>query len=141
LPELACLGGVYRVDAAAAERMRSEHNVFDVWTIDGSVVNNRERFFSALAVALEFPGYFGHNWDATYDCLTDLAGGDGTPAAVVITHGDLFLAGMGTEWKTAQRVFTDAAVFWQGRDRVLLFIMAFEGDFPGVPALPLTWLE
>jgi len=28
--------------------------------------------FGALATALQFPDYFGQNWDAVADCLTDV---------------------------------------------------------------------
>lgn len=133
---LTCPGGVYRVDAVTAERVQAERVALIVWTIDGAVANSRERFFPALAAALSFPAYFGHNWDATYDCLTDLAGGDDRPAVVLIANGDLFLAGMGSEWETAQRVFADAAAFWQGRGRLLLVTVVCDEDLPGVPSWP-----
>lgn len=33
---------------------------------------NAKCLMAGLAQALEFPEYFGHNWDAAWDCLTDL---------------------------------------------------------------------
>lgn len=110
------------------------------WTIDGSAANSREHFFPALAAALKFPNYFGHNWDATYDCLTDLAGGSETSAVLVITHGDQFLTGMGPDWETAQRVFSETSAYWQERDRLLLIILFSETPLPGVPDLPPSCL-
>jgi len=50
-----------------AERIQAESSAVTIWTIDGSAANSRECFFPALAAALHFPAYFGHNWDATYD--------------------------------------------------------------------------
>ena len=124
-----------------AERIQAESSAVTIWTIDGSAANSRECFFPALAAALHFPAYFGHNWDATYDCLTDLAGGDDRPAVVLITHGDRFLTGMEPEWQTAQRVFADAASFWQGRGRLLLVTLVSSAELPGLPLLPPTCLD
>jgi len=88
-----------------------------------------------------FPDYFGHNWDATYDCLTDLAGASRFPAVLVITNGDQFLAGMGAEWETGQRVFVGAAAFWRGQDRLLLTVLVGETSLPGIPDLPPICLD
>ena len=40
-------------------------------------------FLNAIAKALQFPDYFGHNWDAFYDCLLDLKHGDGAGTLLV----------------------------------------------------------
>ena len=40
--------------------------------LDGAAVRTRDSFLAALSTALSFPHYFGKNWDALQDCLTDL---------------------------------------------------------------------
>jgi tetratricopeptide (TPR) repeat protein len=132
---------VYWVDKTALDHLRFESGPDATWIIDGAVANQRRSFFSALATAVRFPVYFGHNWDATYDCLTDLAGGDKQPAVLFITHGDLFLAGMGAEWAVGHRVFTDAAAFWKGQGRLLQILLLSDTALPGVLALPATCLR
>ncbi len=116
-------------------------DVLSTWTIDGATTNSRSRLFEALAAALNFPDYFGHNWDATYDCLTDLASADEHPAVLLVTGGDQFLAGMGPEWATGQRVFADATSFWQSGGGRLLVLLVSDTALPGVPALPPGCLE
>ena len=37
-----------------------------------SSVKDKEQLFSELSLKLNFPYYFGFNWDALYDCLRDL---------------------------------------------------------------------
>lgn len=32
---------------------------------------NKETLLDGLAKACDFPSWFGHNWDAAWDCLTD----------------------------------------------------------------------
>lgn len=32
---------------------------------------DKETLLSSLAKACDFPSWFGHNWDAAWDCLTD----------------------------------------------------------------------
>lgn len=34
-------------------------------------VLNKETLLASVAKACDFPAYFGHNWDALWDCLTD----------------------------------------------------------------------
>jgi RNAse (barnase) inhibitor barstar len=41
--------------------------------LDGSKIADKESFFKAIALAMDFPDYFGHNWDALRECLNDLS--------------------------------------------------------------------
>jgi len=41
--------------------------------MSGKNVRTEEDLFSAIAQALDFPNYFGRNWDALDECLRDLA--------------------------------------------------------------------
>lgn len=40
--------------------------------VDGAAFSSPAGVFSSLAEALDFPGYFGNNWDALADSLSDL---------------------------------------------------------------------
>ena len=49
-------------------------NKLTVVHLDGIKITSKESFLKEIAEALEFPDYFGHNWDALEDCLKDLKG-------------------------------------------------------------------
>ncbi|MBB5874122.1 RNAse (barnase) inhibitor barstar [Allocatelliglobosispora scoriae] len=57
--------------------------------LDARRCRTRTGLFAEFAAALRLPGYFGHNWDALADCLSDL-GADGPPLAVL--HAEELLA-------------------------------------------------
>jgi hypothetical protein len=40
--------------------------------LDGRQIGDKATFLAASAQAMRFPSYFGHNWDAFEECLTDL---------------------------------------------------------------------
>ena len=40
-------------------------------TIHLTGISTKAHLFEQLNVKLKFPEYFGHNWDALYDCLKD----------------------------------------------------------------------
>ena len=65
--------GVYRaprgdeiVDAARGTRLDLAH-------VDLAGAQDKEALLERLAVALALPEWFGGNWDALEDCLTDLS--------------------------------------------------------------------
>lgn len=68
--------GVYRWHAAfdAPEvRHAVEHAGWTFGYVDGWHEQSKAEFLQAVAGALQFPAHFGHNLDALWDCLTDLA--------------------------------------------------------------------
>ena len=40
--------------------------------LDGTQIRSKAAFLEAVAAALNFPDYFGHNWDALDECLADI---------------------------------------------------------------------
>lgn len=58
----------------------------------GAAMRTEQAAFDELAAVLEFPDWFGQNWDAVDDCLTDLAWLPGDAYVLVITDADQVLA-------------------------------------------------
>lgn len=46
----------------------------DPYTIDFSNVKYYGEIHTIIKEALDFPDYYGRNWDAFWDCLTDMVG-------------------------------------------------------------------
>lgn len=43
------------------------------YIIDFKDVKDRYNMFEIISTVMEFPDYFGNNWDAFWDCITDMA--------------------------------------------------------------------
>ena len=48
------------------------------YVLDGSRIRTKAAMLAALAEAMDFPGYFGHNLDALADVVSDLPPGTHT---------------------------------------------------------------
>jgi hypothetical protein len=109
--------------ATLAERLRSTG--WHVAVIDGRRCPTKAALLNEIAGLLEFPAWFGHNWDALVDCMGDAAsdqrlavivngsdhvGGDEPGAAVLSTLMSIVddLAAEGTDVKLAARPFHGA---------------------------------
>jgi hypothetical protein len=62
--------GVYRTSGGAAVREVARAGGLPLVEIRFA---DKRRLLDNIAQALEFPEWFGHNWDALEDCLTDLS--------------------------------------------------------------------
>lgn len=68
--------------------------------------------FQEWAAALQFPSYFGENWDAFEECLTDL---DWLPAKaylIIVTNVDRLLPEMEKEFQTLLEILEEVAGEW-----------------------------
>ena len=87
---------------------------------------NKPAFLTAIAKALRFPPYFGHNWDAFYDCLLEVKYGEGAGTLLVLKDASGFARAEPEEFAAAVGALADAADYWNGRNAALLVV--FELD-------------
>jgi len=93
--------------------------------LDGAEIKNERELLAALAAALRFPAYFGHNWDALLDCLRSLpdfisAGG----YAVVVERSALLLKDSPADLQDFKEIAGAAAEFlWEKHKLRLKIVM------------------
>jgi len=59
--------------------------------VRGNRCTSKDRTLQEWAAAMQFPSYFGHNWDAFEDCLHDLDWLNARRAVAIVTHADEML--------------------------------------------------
>ncbi|MEU8763889.1 barstar family protein [Streptomyces sp. NPDC048659] len=79
-------------------------------------VADKAAFMDRCATTLALPDWFGRNWDALADCLTDLP----EPVVLVVTGWQEYAATHPREWRLAQDVFATAVEERPARLAVLL---------------------
>ncbi len=87
----------------------------------------RDALLSALSDTLGFPDYFGFNWDAAFDCLTDR---DWEAGAVVIIEMNIPPAADADEamLTTLIEMMSDASRFWIDQNVTLYFLIESPRD-------------
>ncbi|HEX6531111.1 MAG TPA: barstar family protein [Nitrospira sp.] len=82
--------------------------------IRGKKCRTATGLFAELAEVLEFPDYFGHNWDALEECLADLEWLPAKGYVLVFTDSELILPDDEEEFATFLEVLNDAGETWAG---------------------------
>jgi RNAse (barnase) inhibitor barstar len=139
-----CPSGVYRIDAAERDHVL-HHDAFPpefaVAVLDGTAGGTRAGFFQELAVALHFPDYFGRNWDAVYDCLTDLSWLPADGYVLVLDGFEQLATNEPGQWEILLKVLRESCAFWQPLARSMFALLYGPGELaPGVPQLPSACL-
>ena len=62
-----------------------------LFEIDLVNTKNKKELLQLISKSFCFPDYFGHNWDALYDCLTDLCVIEKKKITLVFKNFNLFL--------------------------------------------------
>jgi len=68
--------------------------------------------FAEFARALKFPDYFGHNWDAVEECLTDLEWLPAKGYILLVTNAEGVLPEDEEEYETFLEILRDAGEAW-----------------------------
>jgi hypothetical protein len=126
--------GIYRWHGAfdvADVRHTVEHAGYTFAHVDGWVGQSKAEFLASVGEALDFPDYYGQNFDALADCLDDV-GGDGSPGVVLLWDGWSTLA------RSDEKAFSVALSVLGTRvnaDRGAPFSVLLRGEGPGVPGV------
>jgi RNAse (barnase) inhibitor barstar len=102
-------------DAAAAICTLARSAGFDCTRIDLAGCSDKAEFLLRIAAALGFPAWFGHNWDAFFDCLTDLSWRPALGYVLILEHAAELRATEPEVFDTALAILGDAATVWQAR--------------------------
>jgi len=107
--------GVYRLSGSIAPaRLASHarHQGLKAFRVDCSRARSKQTFLFALARALAFPDYFGANWDALADCLTDLEWIQADGYVILLAGLQGFARQAPRDYLTALDVLEDTAQYW-----------------------------
>jgi hypothetical protein len=119
--------GVYRVSRA--------EDIVDA--VKGSEVSlarlafaDKARLLKNIASALHFPDWFGHNWDALEDCLTDLSWRE-APAYVLLIDNPK----PGDDLGVLTDILRSSAESWAGRGKPFFAVFVDPGRALSLPEL------
>lgn len=89
-----------------------------LFRIDAGNIRDKKGFVDEIAKTMHFPDYFGRNWDALNDCLTDL---DWLPAkhgyVVVFENMEHFGANSQRGFSQTTEVLRSVSEYWKSQGR------------------------
>lgn len=109
-------------------------NGFAVFHIDLGKAENKAQMLDAIARAMAFPDWFGHNFDALTDCLTDMSWRVADGYFVLLDHCDGIHGRAESDFVTTLQVFENAANEWREQNVPLWCFVEMQAD--GINWLP-----
>jgi RNAse (barnase) inhibitor barstar len=101
-----------------------------VFRIDIRKMRDKKDFLDQIAKTLQFPEWFGNNWDALNDCLTDLEWLPSTRGYVLVfEHSEHFGSRHAQEFENAIVVFQAASEFWKTQGRPFWTFIATSAEW------------
>jgi len=121
-------------------RARSDEVVLEVARASGlrladlplGGVTGKEELLRRFAKALEFPQWFGGNWDALEDCLSDLSWQRADGWVILLREFD---GVQGDDLGVLVDVLASAAEFWAGRGKLFFAVFIDPSRSLGLPDL------
>ena len=118
-------------EAAAAAGWR-------LYWLAGQDVTDKDEFLQMCADTFKFPDWFGYDWDALQDSLTDLTWEDPAAGYLVVYAGWQALAQEEPEsFGTALEIFAEAIDLWQDTDSPMAVLLPVTGTQDEPAHVPL----
>lgn len=113
-----------------------------VYRVDIDHAHGKRDFLARVSRAMQFPDWFGGNWDAFADCLKDLSWTEGDDPArgwvIILERSKHYCDGHRHDFEEAVGALADAAEFWRGEGRPLWTLIGgpdgWQSGWPPMPA-------
>ena len=108
-----------------------------VFHVDLAKARNKEDLLEKIGRAMAFPEWFGHNWDALYDCLLDMGWRPALGFVVILKNAEMVQSRAETDFTSLLKVFADAADERRANDVPLWCLVEIDAKrMPKLRALP-----
>jgi RNAse (barnase) inhibitor barstar len=108
---------------------------FDVVRVDLASARDKDALLARFAAALAFPRWFGGNWDALEDCMTDLAWRAGERHVLLIEGFGQLRAWHPDEFGVLLDILATVAQYWRERARPFFAVFVDPGHALALPDL------
>ena len=115
LPE-ADRAGVFSLpagDASVVAEVAAEQG-FAIFRVNLAGCSRTDQVLARLAEQLRFPDWFGQNWDALADCLTDFSWSEADGYALILEQLAGLRAADDESFDTLIEILSDASASWSG---------------------------
>lgn len=110
--------GIYEVTRSATAHIQNVAKArgLEFMQVDLKGVTGKTAFLKKAARGLGFPAYFGMNWDAFGDCLTDMSWRPAAGYVILLNDYRSFAAKAPADAQVARRIFDSSAQYWKMKE-------------------------
>ena len=134
-------GGVYRwlspTTACELERAVQQHG-WRFFYLDRRQARCKASLLRAAAAAMDFPAYFGHNWDAFEESINDLTWAPAAGYVLLYDHLWRFACEQPDAWAVARAILQAACDQWAGQGTPFVVLLRHTHGCSGVTPLLRT---
>lgn len=105
------------------EKAAQDYNLKTI-VVDMKNVTRKQTFLSKMAEELKFPDYFGNNWDALFESLTDLSWLEAPGYLIIIKNMKIFEKQSSSHLLAIKRIFEAVTNYWESRQVPFIIILS-----------------
>jgi RNAse (barnase) inhibitor barstar len=98
---------------AASVKQAAGYCKLEYFQVELKQVKDKAGLLDQVAREMDLPDYFGRNWDALNDCLTDLSWRPAAGYVVLFNDFQRFANVAPADAETARRIFDASAAYWK----------------------------
>lgn len=117
--------GIYRLTTALDRNQfvaRCQQIGWQCFVLEGEHIRTKADFLQSCAQTMQLPDYFGKNWDALADCLTDLDP-VATQYIVLYSHPERFAETEPEQFAIALDVLASTVDYWSQTDTPMYVLL------------------